>query len=489
MKKNILTFGIAGVLLLFGCTKKLDRLPYDGLINDIAFNLPSDFQNAVRGMYSGLAGLGFPSRTPLTRYTDGEWLLLGDILADDVITCSVGRNTFITLQSWSYNSNNTSNLYLQAYNIILRSNSILANIENKVVTGAEKNNIQGEALAMRALVHFDLVKLYGKSYTSATADDLGVSYVTSIGADLQPSRDKVRDVYDKIVKDLTDALPLIASNNGVGRLNKASVYGLLSRVYLYREEWLKVIDASTEALKINGNPADTADFPKIWKDETEVGVLFKIKMLDKDKIAIGVLYSQASSQGVRSEYVANRGLTQLYDTLKDVRAKYPSSPDSSSTFKRGTFASLTSYYVTKYLGRATGNANVVDFKYLRVAEVLLNRAEAYAMLGMDALAQADLNKLRDNRIRGNTPYTGTGDALKAEIANERRRELAFEAFRFFDLKRKNLPINRPDFGDAFDGSGRQFTNKQLPANSPKFQLPIPQEEINANPNTKQNPGY
>jgi hypothetical protein len=135
-----------------------------------------------------------------------------------------------------FNSNNNWNMWPDAYVTILRANSILTNL-SKLPAGNFKSNVQGEALALRALAHFDLLRLYAKSYTSATATDPGVPYVTSTDPTLLPARTPVKMAYDMVVADLLQAQTVIAADNGVGRLNKVAVEGLLSRVYLYRGEY------------------------------------------------------------------------------------------------------------------------------------------------------------------------------------------------------------------------------------------------------------
>src|SRR5690606_22378747 len=94
--------------------------------------------------------------------------------------------------------------------------------------------------------------------------------------------------------------------------------------------------------------------------------------------------------------------------------------------------------ITKYLSRSGSNHDNVPV--IRVSEVYLNRAEAYAYSGEDDLAREDVNRIRSRAGLGLIPGTVTGDDLKAEIALQRRLELAFEGHRFFDLKRRGQDI-------------------------------------------------
>lgn len=479
--KRILILVLAAAICLGSCTKKLDKSPYNSIPDEFAFNTEVDFGNAIKGMYTGmiaLTNLGTPA--PLPSFYGDTWNLDADVMADNVIVGTAGRGTRTIFHNWQYSGNNTSVLYSDGYVIIRRANAILANLD-KLPAGAFKSNAQGEALAVRALIHFDMARMYCKAYTQAAASDPGLPYVVSLDPTLKPARGTVKELYDKVVADMEAAEPLINTSNGVGRLNKASVAGLLSRIYLYRGEWQKCVDAATRSLALNGNPATITEFPGIWTDATETGVLFKVKIQDNDNLTPGVNWSQTSGSGTRSEYVVDFAFYQLFQN-NDVR--------KSAYIRTSAFGGFTYNHIAKYFGRATGRANVIDIKILRVAEILLNRAEAYHRLGgaaNEALALADLDRLRTNRYTGFSSPGETGTALLDAIYLQRRLELAFESDRFFDLKRRGLGISRSNFGDYADGTGAGYVVKTLAANDPKFQLPIPQTEINVNPNIVQNP--
>lgn len=477
MKKITLSAALLASLLMTGCNDELKLTPYNAVTVDQAFSNPTDFANAVNGMYAG-----FLRDSYYGGVNTADMIILPDLLADNVIISQRGRLTNRIFNEYTYSGESTWGLFFDAYVPIRRANAVLENL-NALTDAALKDNYRGEALAVRALCHFDLVRVYGKGYTQSSDQDLGVPYITSTDANQKPARNTVKQVYDMVVADLVEAEKVINEKNGTGRLNKAAVNGLLSRAYLYRGEWQKAVDAATKSLTASPNIATIADLPGVYKDATEAGVLFKILIVDKDRINIGVNYSQASTSGIRSEYVVDYDLYQQF-TATDIR--------KTAGITTSNFNSTPYNHIAKYLGRATGNANVVDAKVLRSAEVLLNRAEALFNLGKEADALADLNRLRTNRYAGfdATKATETGTALGAAIDLQRRLELAFEGHRFFDLKRKGLPVVRnTKFGDLSDGTGVSYTKPGLPAGDPKFQLPIPQAEINANPNVKQNPGY
>jgi hypothetical protein len=174
----------------------------------------------------------------------------------------------------------------------------------------------------------------------------------------------------------------------------------------------------------------------------------------------------------------------MYDQVNDIR--FSSYMKDETLLLTGTPRSSTKI-ITKYAGTGygTANENVANAKVFRTGEMYLIRAEAKAESSDLAGATADINALRAARISG---YTNIGtyaskDAAIADIMNERFKELAFEGHRFWDLKRRNLPVSR-DAADAPTAAGTT-----LPAGNFRFILPIPNSEVQANPKIQQNPGY
>ncbi|RYE20069.1 MAG: RagB/SusD family nutrient uptake outer membrane protein [Sphingobacteriales bacterium] len=477
MKKTYIYALLTLLLTAGGCKKELTQNPFDGIPTNQAFNTPDDFTNAIRGAYVALRG---------TSYYGGEdagaMVSTPDVLSDNLVLNQSGRKSQLKFYTFNYVGNDTWELWGNAYKAILRANFLILNL-NKLPDGEFKDNVHGEALAIRALAHFDLLRVYAKSYASANDSDPGVPYVTSVDPMALPARTPLKQAYGLVVADLEGAADLLSEDNDVGRIHKAAAEGLLSRVYLYMGEWQKSIDAATGAIADVPEQNDLAipgEFGNIWLDATEKDVLFKIKTLDADNVAVGVGYKQSTSEGVIPEYSVDFAFYQLFAD-DDVR--------KDSYIGETNYNGIDYYYISKYSGRRTGNADVVDTKVIRMGEVYLNRAEAYYHLNNEGAALDDLNTLRSHRYTAfdESEANETGTALGDAIQLQRRLELAFEGSRFFDLKRQNKAIQRSDLGDEADGTGIPASVKTLPANSPLFQLPIPQAEINANPNMKQNP--
>lgn len=474
MKRLIYSsFIILSLIGLVSCDGKLELLPKNSLETGEALQRPSDFTNAIKGVYSR-----FRSGT----YWGGWYQTVPDVLSDNLILNSEGRNSKQTLHYWNFNGNNTwGGLWTDGYVVAYRANSILENLET-LEAGDFRNNIEGEALGLRAMAHFDMARVYSKLPQQAGAGDLGIPYATTTDVTLLPNRPSVEETYANILADLEKAKGLIGTSNGSGRLNKAAVNAVLARIYLYLQDWDKAGQAATAAINDGGTITSRSNVGPLWKDDVEQGVNFKIKITEKDGTTIGVNYSQTGGSGVRSEYNVDYGFYQLYQD-SDIR--------KSVYFFIGPFANKEFIHIAKHFGKSTGSLNLVDAKLIRWEEVYLTRAEAFAELGKDVDALADLDAIRAERYDGFQSGNETGTALKDAIALERRLELAFEGHRFFDLKRRNLPISRSSFGDESNGGGVSLPANvlELPAGDPRFQLPIPQAELNANPNMVQNPGY
>jgi len=474
-------FSIMLVLVMFSfvsCEDELDLIPYDGLTDAQLFQNANGFETATKGVYSGFRAFGY--------YGESIGMLgAPDILADNLIMNPQGRTTQQDLFEWRNTAvDEAFGLYERGYRIISRANRILDNLGN-LDDGSVKDNFEGEAKAIRALAHFDIVRTYCKIPTqSADANSsLGIFYAMTYDPALLPRRvgTTVGDVYSKVVTDLVAAKAKIAVDNGAGRLNKAAIDAILSRVYLHMGDDDMVISSANA---VSAPVASNANFGKIWIDEYDDNVLFKIVFTDQDDVSIGNTYSQTGGNGeIRSEYVLSYELFQLYGD-DDIR--------KSTTIETSIFSGDLYNHVSKYLGRASGQKNVVDAKYIRMEEVLLNKAEAYANKDMDTEARAALDLVRDERY---TSYVGgeTGTALMDAIYLERRLELAFEGDRFYTLKRLGMDITRSATdGEFSDGTGTPANITSLPAGDFRWQLPIPQGALDANPNLTsedQNPGY
>lgn len=315
------------------------------------------------------------------------------------------------------------------YARINRVNVILEEIKDIAVrTDQEKLDklrIQGECHFLRAQFYFVLVNLYGKAYTPATAGEtLGVplkltAYVEhEQGKPTQFDRASVAAVYDQIVNDLKEAVNYFRESPQTHSYYRASEYAarlLLSRVYLYMQDWENARREAGDLLKMKSGLSSMLvmnDSTSVFLTEDNEEILFSQSSLTLQK----ALTAEPGDYCVAGE------LYDLYDSAVDRRAIV------FFEHKRDSVALHAKYQ------RGDHQSRVSDVLMLRNAEAYLNMAEACAMLG-DPDANNWLNNLRRTRIVNYRDQTYAGEELVKQVRTERRKELCFEGHRWFDLRR------------------------------------------------------
>jgi hypothetical protein len=235
-----------------------------------------------------------------------------------------------------------------------------------------------------------------------------------------------------------------------------------------------------------------ADFLGIWTDANNKEQAFKLKRTNASRVGSWYrgLFTKNATTGdtvapASISWIPSDKQYAAFDSANDVR--YRAYLKYEPLLKK--VAGKPFKIVHKYAGTGytSNNENVADIKLMRTAEMYLIRAEARAESGTFTganSAESDINALRMARITGYTDQTfASKDAAITAIVEERFKELAFEGHRFWDLKRRELAIDRWA-SDAPTPAGLT-----LPANNFRFILPIPQAEILANTLMEQNPGY
>jgi hypothetical protein len=479
MKKIIYLIAIS--LAFVSCSDEdISFTPYNGVNESLVLRNQADLENMLNGAYSymikngGAGGYG------------SEFIIDSEVITDNLILKQNGRQSNASgFRLLSVPSSTHFDYYASAYRPAEFATRIIDNIDVAPASAA-RDNVEGQARFIRALAMFDMARIYSKIPTqSADANaSLGMYYLDEVDSYPfgKPSRPTVSETYTKIINDLLIAKDKIGTANTLasGKASKAAVYALLSRVYLYMGDYQKVIDYGTLAIAGN-NVCPRSSFAALWQDVNSNGVLFKLRIEQVDAVTPGVVFNQTISGQIRSEYVLQKSVYDLF-TTDDVR--------KTAYFKQGVYAGSNYNHVIKYLSRTTGNPAILDIKVLRMEEVYLNMAEAQYRLNGGGLAH--LNAVRSQRYTSFTSPGETGQALLDAILLERRLELFCEMDRFFTLKRLGLPMTRNEVdGDKADGTGQKVEASALtiPAGNFKWQLPIPQSQIDLNSNLQQNPGY
>ncbi len=465
MKKNIFLIATMAVVLgTSSCKKDLDQQPTDSFSENNAFLTLDDIQlgtNEAYGRYGAYAN---------DMYTSA-------LVSDEAKIGSGNSGQGALTYRYQYASDGTTGGDVGAawgdyYGVIDQCNRVLAKVGTVTAAPSEeyrRNILKGQLLALRGISYFSLMEAYCKSYNPADTRGLPISLTSD---PLQkPSRKSMGEVMTQIETDLATAKSLIpAATPGDFTdtvMNSVNVAAYQARIALYKKDYDNAINYATEVITSGIRPlVSGAQFEAIWTDDVFDEVLFRIRYANS--AAIGSLWTTTAN----NIYIApSDKLVAAYGT-NDVRA--------SAYIGTGAAGN----YVNKFYSSSRGG-RVVDIKACRMAEMYLIRAEANARKSSPDLtaAAADLNLLRANRITGYTNQTfSSATSLIDAIMNERFKELAFEGFRFFDLKRNDMPVDRL----STDASPAWQT---LAAGNFRFVFPIPNDEILANPNVAQNDGY
>ena len=358
--------------------------------------------------------------------------------------------------------------YSELYAYINTCNSILNLIDDAIGSAEEKDRVKAEALALRAFHYFHLVNIYASPY-NVDKNSPGVVLKLEAGVDASPmSRHTVEQVYLQMVDDLKEAIRLFSSypttrNNYRINLPAASI--LLSRVYLYMEDWDACISSATQAIEESNGLTDMRG-NTAWAPVA-------IYSFGETEWVYG--YTRSDYAGLLNylDFVPSPGLLSLYDMSNDKRY---------ITFFRNTqrLAGVTSYSgITVNKNDYTASNRTYLGHSVRIAEAYLNRAEAYARK-QDGQAVDDINALRDKRIVGYTPVSAV---TIQEVLDERRKELCYEIPRWFDLRRNGMPELIHRWKEGENMPELTFTLKEK---DPMYTLPIPDDAFINNGKLSQN---
>jgi hypothetical protein len=492
--KFYICLGLLSVFSMTACKKVIDVEPEFSKDGSKIFANLTEYEYALTGAYALFRGTGYFGSGA---QTTSSWANLPDMLTDNMVQTGEDLANWQTQVNWGYNSADAdiAVAWLAAYGVISEANLVLRGIEEFASAEPKRvNRIKGQALAIRGMAHFDVLRYWGVDYDrNSTA--LGIPYITEVDIELKPSRLNVKASWDAILKDMTEAETLlgdvdkaITSSTDKTMMDRNAVRALLARMYLYAKDYVKADQYAT--LVINSVPlALKATFPSIWTDASQAEVIWAVSFnAGEGSPSVGVHIGSSN----RNRFRPNTAAIALFDQTNDIRFPVYFASRQSGTVSAANprpilpYASNTRKIVNKFMTKGTTLDNVVNWKVLRAGEMYLIRAEAKAMQGgaQEALGLADLNTLKAARINGFVPLVLTGQALLDEIQAERRRELFGEGHRWFDLRRTTKSITRTDFTLT-------STKLTLPPSAREWVWPIPQGELDANPNmsSQQNPGY
>lgn len=459
MKNNILLF-LFTMVLITACDV-LDQEPELQISDSQAITSLNGANAALNGAYNQVQGV-----------YQGRIQRLSDVSAD--ISQSIGTWDFYReMDTYGVSPDNTEllDLWTFIYRGINQANNLIEGVPGIDATQAQKDNILGQAYFIRALCHFDAVRVWGGVPGVAGTTGVPIVLAPSRGIDDSafPSRATLPDTYQQVKNDLTQALALLPedqSNNANtrGRATKSAARALLARVHLYLGEWAAAESRATEVIS-NPKFSLVTPFGTIFTGDNTNESILEIQFNAADQSGLRFWYAPGALGG-RGELAAHDAFYNSYAANDARRALF------------GFDAVVGVYYPSKYF-RA---GNIDDGHVLRISEMYLVRAEARARQANTAGAESDLNAVR-NRAGLANYNSGTDIPLLEAIERERKWEFVAEGHTFFDLVRTGRALT------VLQNVARKNGPPVSVGNAQRLVMPIPRREMDANKNLVQNQGY
>ena len=479
MKKTLYTFTLALCALLVSCDNWLEVKPYDKISEGELLKSEEGYEKMLNGIYIDLNSDALYGKTLSVEMIE----VMGGAYA--IGTDNSVWGNYKDLSSYQYNTeywrDRLDQTWNKAYALILNCNKILESIDQNqsLFTGSNYYVIKGEALALRAMLHFDMLRLFGPVY-SKDSDKTAIPYYTKVGNSPEPLL-TAKEVAAKVVADLEDARTLLAndpvktegtlmsgSQDGTSnflryralRLNYYAVEGLLARTYLYMGDKADAFKYATDVIKtadqgifpfvdknlVVGSPADP---DRIFSSE----VIFALTNTSR-----GNLFKNYFDPSRLPNYVFRMD-NSLMDKLVYGGAAQTGGYQDDYRYRADWVATGSNRYFYKYKDmEATGSIQNTMIPMLRLGEMFLIAAESQS----DDLSKGVqyVNALRRNRGVANL-QTLTPDLLKYEYI----RELYGEGQLFYLYKRL--------YSDIITSSS---SSKNTKASDLVFVVPLPDSE-------------
>lgn len=447
---------IIAVASITSCKKYLTLdLPSTALGDKAVFNDSATAEAAILGMYHRCM------QNSLAIYNGGGTLLTG-LITDELEITSVDP-FYQEIYDYSQQPTNTliQNVWTELYQLIYRANAAIEGLSTHALGSRPiYERLAGEAYFIRALAYLELIQLFGPVPLTLTTD----YRVNSI-----LKRTEEEQVMQHIVKDLQQATSLLPTSyfakNGRVRPNRFAALAMLSRIFLYRKEWSEAIMAADNVLS-EKTLFSLAEHPKqVFEPTSREAIWQLMPVLPGYNTGVSQLFLIGA--GIPTYATLHSNFLEAFE-IGDTRLE--------EWIALHNFSGRNYYQPQKYRFRTAGEGKEF-LVMLRLGEVILNRAEARAETGDFDGATEDLNQIRKRAGLSALSFLTKADLLQA-ISNERRIELAFEGtHRWSDLKRT--------------GRAEEVLSalKSDSWRSEALYWPIPQTEINGNPNLNQNKGY
>jgi hypothetical protein len=506
MKTRVIYFfSFIGLLVGFaGC--ELDVEPTDAINTSSLANTSDGILNVTNGCYAL-----FKDNVEFGGFVDQnnnylrQYFQMSDFASDDIACGQVTEDPLFYSFTLTHSPDqaNARFFWYISYKII-NSNNTVIEISNQVTTMDDATRqLIGENYFLRAFCHFNLLRFYAKPY-SIDPNAPGVILRTSTSENAQKARSSVKEGYDFILSDLKMAAVMMNSPRGPQYASKEAAWSLLSRVYLYMENNPLAIAYADSVINSGVYALESAEgfktyFPNAANSSETIFCIAFTPADNKGKFGsiASMIFSDGNS-GWGEEFATQTLRDEMSAYPEDVRWSYILPLDDGSggvALKNG----IEIYYITKFSFQ-DGDPNLSSPVMFRLAEMYLNRAEAYAKSGEDVNALNDVDEIRKNRGLENALYNGSvpqGFTSLDVVLKERRLELAFEGHRTFDVYRNKMNMDRTYWGYHLPGliesdidlsvKPQGYPNEIVEWTNPRIIYYIPVDEVLANPLCIQNP--
>lgn len=490
-----ISFVLIAVWSLTSCENELETTPTDQANGAEVFKTAESAETVINGAWAKLNDDG-PTYANIGYSTV---LRTSDAMGSDVAVLT-NKYGFPSAYAFTEMINNTASrpqfIWSTLYSTINNMNNVITRIDQTEGSQEKKNQVKGQAKALRAFCYLNLASFYQFSYLKdKTALTAPIYTEPSTIGSVPKKRASLEEIYTLIKSDLTEADNLLANytRNNKDKINKAVVNGLLARTYLNTGEWSKAVAAAKIAR--TGYPLMTAEKYKEGFNDISNGewIWGHGQTQEQSGASYAFHYLDVSSSGsYYYSFMADPFFKNLFDT-NDIRSQlfqWDGLPGREGLLRYSKFKFKTGL--------------IADIVLMRAAEMYLIEVEAEARNGNITNAVTVLNELKT--ARNANPYTGSlaQNEVVKEILIERRKELFGEGFSLSDIIRTQGTVVRKPFVDAngqpikvqvttpdgtiktVNGRGHSVFNfpdqTAFAPNSKYYLFSIPQKEVENNPN-------
>ncbi|MEC5394507.1 RagB/SusD family nutrient uptake outer membrane protein [Bergeyella sp. RCAD1439] len=487
--KKIYSYLVLGILLLSvsSCREDyLETVPTDTISSESIVETADNMMLSINGMHRSMY-----TRQNRNQGQSGQSgiMIMLDALGEDVVFTTTGNGWFVSTVRWldQQNENSSNMLYpWRFYYMLIRNANVLIN-GGQNASGSEvvKRNALGQAYAFRAFSHFQLVQLYASRY-DGTPNAKGIPLRLEANDD-PLARSSVEEVYKQINLDLDKSLELLT---GVTRVHKSHfdvnvVRGLKARVAMVLGNYEVAAEQARLARQgyaLMDNGTYLSGFNKLDNNEWIWG-----SQIREDQTALFANFGAFMSRNFNSTNIRQNPKamnTLLYRKFPKTDVRTQVVDETGAHVGLGLARNFSKYPYTsqKFLSVSSGDSRM-DVPYMRAAEMYLIEAEALARAGREVESKVVFTEFSKNRNPQYVETASVGAAYITEILDSRRIELWGEGFRFLDLKRLNMPLDRNGANHSSVVINNIF---DVPAGDSKWTFLIPRRELNSNTLLEQN---